>query len=105
MSQDEDRRRLMGYPKEVLIDCLVPRLLYEIDWRELEIKAILFRQRALLAKVDAVNKASRSERMGSAKWLKLELEWDRLQRELSRSGKKLDALLGIDHDRATAPTD
>jgi hypothetical protein len=95
----------MGYPKAVLIDCLLPRLLFEIDWRELEIKAILLRQRTLLAKAQSITEAERTARIGSAKWLKLDEEWERIQRELSRSGKKLDALLGIDHDRTSIPED
>jgi hypothetical protein len=108
MSQDEDRRRLMTYPKEVLVDYLLDArygfgLLNGIDWRKLDFERNQLKGAKLQAEAKALIESSKTER-GEA-WWSIQKRLDSIEKQFDKLNAEQDNLLGIHHDRPPTPTD
>jgi len=108
MSQDEDRRRLMGYPKEVLVDYLLGDrygfgLLNGIDWRKLDFERNQLKAAKLQSEAKALIERSKAER-GEA-WWAAQKRLDAIVKQFDKLNTEQDKLLGITHDRTPTPED
>lgn len=108
MQRKTPKERLMAYPKEVIVDYLLEGslLLFEIDFRQLELRKHRARTAKLLEEWGQIELLLKGLNLrtaqGRAEYWRLHGRIDQIMDEVDRLSRKTSALLGIGGSDAAA---
>ncbi|NEQ45663.1 MAG: hypothetical protein F6K00_19800 [Leptolyngbya sp. SIOISBB] len=99
MPEQSTKERLMGYPKEILVDYMLDGpLLFQIDFKKLEWRKLQLRRRKLLDEFRALLDVPTKPR---SKWFQAHERIDQIQAQLERLEAKTDSLLWPEKEEVT----